>query len=122
MKKIKNYKPYLLFFFISLVFTLTFLISPIYANETINITEFPDLVGDAFTVSSDVAGLILSGAVMLSVGLALAYLKAKGLILIAVEFIAMSGCIMLGWLPYFVMLVVVLIIALFYASRVRRSL
>lgn len=103
---------------------LVMVIIPAYAdsNDTINLTQFPDLVSESFNVDAAVAGLILSTCVMLSLGLALAYLKAKGLILLTVELIAMGGCIMLGWLPIFLSLVVVLLIALFYADKIRRSL
>lgn len=114
--------PLFLLSVISLLITFATVSTPVLANDTVNLTEFPELVGDAFTVNSDVAGLILSSMVLLSIGLALAYLKAKGLILITVELAAMSGLIMLGWLPYFLMLVVVVIISLFFASKIRRSL
>lgn len=109
--------------FLLLILFIIFYIPNTYAtNDTINLTEFPELVGDAFTVNESVAGLILSAMVLLSIGLALAFLKAKGLILIAVEFVAMAGLIYLGWMPYFVMLVIVLILALSYAGKIRRSL
>lgn len=124
MIRLKNWsrKAPLISLFLLILISLLLLTSPVYANDTLNLTEFPDLVGDAFTVNADVAGIILSAMVLLSLGLALAYLKAKGLILITVEFIAMAGLIMLGWLPSFVMLVIVLIVALTFAGRVRRSL
>lgn len=103
---------------------LLFLVLPVLAvdNSTVNMTEFPTLIGESFNVSTVIAGYLLSSGIMLSVGLALAFLKAKGLLLIMVEFVVLAGCIALGWMPYYLMLVIVLIVALMYADKIKRTL
>lgn len=110
-------------FLLSLIIAVFYLSVPVYAtNNTINVTQFPELLGGAFNLSEEIAGLLLSAGVLLSIGLALAFLKAKGLILISVEIAALTVLVMLGWTPYFVMLVIVLLIALMYADKVRRAM
>jgi len=108
------------FFLILLAFT----ISCVHAEEEpdIDITYVPQALADHLNISLFVAELLMSSLVLISVGLTLSILKAKGLLILIVTFPLMGVLVALAWLPVWIFLLLGLLVSLLYSDKIKRML
>ena len=108
---------------LSLFLVLT-LIIPVYADDEpdINLINLPEQLGDAWGISSFAAGLFLSMILFFAFLFPLVIWRKSGLITLIVGFSIMGFCIAIGWLPYWIMLLISLLIAALYASTIRKMM
>jgi len=107
-----------------LFFLALTLIIPVYADDEpdINLVNLPEQLGDAWGISSFAAGLFMSTVLLFAFLLPLVVWRKTGLITLIVGFSIMGFCIAIGWLPYWIMLLISLLIASMYASKIKRAL
>ena len=107
-----------------LFFLVLTLITPVYADDEpdINLVNLPEQLGDAWGISSFAAGLFMSTVLLFAFLLPLVVWRKTGLITLIVGFSIMGFCIAIGWLPYWIMLLISLLIASMYASKIKRAL
>lgn len=113
-----------MFLLVSLFF-LVLTITPVcFAdNETdVDITLFPQQLSERWNISPFAAGVFLSVCVVFAFLLPLSLLKLKGIAYLIIGLCILPFCIAIGWMSYWVMILLVLLIAVLYASRIRRSL
>lgn len=109
---------YILPLFLFLVVTLIF---PVYAEETedIDLYELPSALGTSLGISTVSAGVFLSVLLILPFNLCLMFWKKGGTSLIIVNFIFLGFFTSIGWLPNWTVLLVALILAGLYASKIK---
>lgn len=107
-----------------LFFLVLTLIIPVYADDEpdINLVNLPEQLGDAWGISGFAAGLFMSTIVFFAFLLPLVVWRKSGLITLIVGFSIMGFCIAIGWLPYWIMLLISLLIAAMYASTIKKAL
>lgn len=115
-------KRYLPFFFL----VLTFFIRSAYAEEDINIENLPAQLADAWGITEFAAGIFIS-MILLFTFLIPTLLIAKGkeggtLAIMIVGFGIMGFCISIGYLNYWFLLLITLLVAALYAKRVTETL
>jgi len=82
----------------------------------------PQALGEAWGISTFSAGLLLSTIVLAGLLLAVAILN-KGLLLTLIVSLGTSGFLIpIGWLPYWILLLEVLLLASVYGRRIQKSL
>lgn len=108
-----------LFFLLSLS-----LIIPVYADDDpdINLTNLPEQLSDAWGITEFAAGLFMSTLLCLTFLFPIAMWKKTSFAPLIVGFGVMSFCIAIGWLPYWILLVITLLVASMYASKIKRAL
>lgn len=109
---------------LSLFFLLLTLIIPVYADDEpdVNLVNLPEQLGDAWGISSFAAGLFMSTIMFFAFLLPLVVWRKSGLITLIVGFSIMGFCIAIGWLPYWIMLLISLLIAALYTSTIKKML
>ena len=109
---------------LSLFFLVLTLIIPVYADDEpdINLVNLPEQLGDAWGISSFAAGLFMSTIVLFAFLLPLVVWRKTGLITLIVGFSIMGFCIAIGWLPYWIMLLIFLLTAALYASTIKKMM
>jgi len=103
---------------------LAFTIGCVYAEEEpdVNVMDLPGNLAAHLGVSVFVAEVILSSLFLFSVGLTLSVLKAKGLLILIVTFPLMGVLIAIGWLPFWILLLLSLLVAFMYADKIKKML
>lgn len=86
-------------------------------------TEISDSVANALGITSDQAGFLLSCSVLVSVTLCLALVSKKfNLLTFAVPNIALMGFfISIGWMPYWILLVIAVLLASQFGMKIREA-
>ena len=109
---------------LSLFFLLVTLIIPVYADDEpeVNLVNLPEQLGDAWGISPFAAGLFMSTIVFFAFLFPLIIWRKSGLIVLIVGFSTMGFCIAIGWLPYWIMLLISLLIAALYASTIKKMM
>ena len=84
------------------------------------VEDIPNALADAIGVSVSAAELILSTALMLSAGLTLSVMRKGNMATTAIVMLAMLGMLTaIGWLDGWLLVMVALILALIFGSRLR---
>lgn len=108
-----------LFFLIS-----TILVSPVFAEDEpdINIMNLPEQLASAWGITEFAAGLFMSTLLCLAFLFPIAMWKRTSFAPLIIGLGTMSFCIAIGWLPYWIILLVSLMIAAMYASKIKRMM
>lgn len=88
----------------------------------VDIVYIPQQLSDALNIPLVASEILVSIAIMLSLALPLALLKAKGLLILIIFFPTMGFLVVLGWLPFWLLLVLSLMVALMYADKFKKLL
>jgi len=107
---------------LSLLFLcLITLISPVYASEgeNPNIMEFPQKLSEAIGIPIFASQILLSSIILLMGLLPCAIWGKSHLPALIVGFCLMGFLIAVGWMPYWFLLMITLIVALMFAGKVR---
>lgn len=107
--------------FFLLCFSLTI---PVYAEEEpdINITNLPEQLASAWGITEFAAGLFMSTLLCLAFLFPIAIWKKTTFAPLIVGLGVMGFCIAIGWMPYWILLVISLLIASMYASKIKKAL
>jgi len=101
---------------------LPFFVQVAYAREEISLMDIPELLGEAFGVSTFagglIASLIFSVMVLLPSGMLIRGRHAS-LVMIIEGLGVFAICIAIAWLPLFLIIVLCMIIALLFSGNVR---
>ena len=116
-----------LFYLVLLFAILATLISQAYAVDEsgqVNIQDVPQRLGNALGISDPgtagfVGGLLASAILMFTFILPVALYSKSFLPSMLVGFLLMGTCIGLGWLPYWFLLIIVMLVALMFAGNMR---
>lgn len=110
---------HLLFFFV-----LIFLILPAYAqDEDINLINLPSQLAEHWGITPFASGLFLSSMLGFAFLIpTMILIKRNSIGIVIIGFSVMSFCIAVGWLPYWILLLLCLLIASMYASKISKSL
>jgi len=106
------------------VFLLSlFFVNIVHAQDEVDLSEFPTRLSEMLGIN-EFAGELLASTLLMALFLFPAMMIARGsanqtYIILFVGFSVMGICIALGWLPYFMLLVIVLIVALMFAGKMR---
>lgn len=109
-------------FFLVLTFIFSSLIIPVYAPDdtnTVDLTNFPLRLSEAFNISVFAGGLVASMIVMMAFILPVAIWSKNLTNGIFVGFLCLGFSIAVGWLDIFFILVPALIVAILYAGKMR---
>lgn len=125
MRKPEKYaiKP-LLTITIAIALTALAAIPKAYAGDY-NLTDLPEYVGDYFGVSEFIAGLLCSFMFLLFPTVMIAFTMKKSAntaityTCLIVDFVVMGFLVAIAWLPFWIFLIVSLIIALMFAGQLR---
>lgn len=100
------------------------IIPQVYAEEEpdVDIVYIPQQLSNALNIPLIASEILISLAIMLSLALPLAMLKAKGLLILIIFFSTMGFLVVLGWLPFWLLLVLSLMVAFMYADKFKRML
>lgn len=102
---------------------LLFLIINPVKGDDVNLLDFPEKFGERLGISTFAAGLILSAILLMAVLLPLNLLvRSSGWLNIAIGFSLMGGLVAMTWLPVWVMLMIVLLVAGLYAHKIGKWL
>lgn len=106
-----------------LVFIVLSMIGPVYAPDTVDISEFPQRVADAMGLSL-IAGQLLASSLVLCLFLFPVMLLMnkrhnQSVAVLIVGISVMGFLIAATWLPYWFLLIIVLIVAMMYAGKMR---
>lgn len=89
---------------------------------TLNITEIPNAVGEQLGTGAFAGGVVVSAVVILALVLPTA-LIARGkhgfVPELIMGFLGLTVCVAIGWLSYWVLLVIALLIAVMFAGTMR---
>jgi len=92
-------------------------------SSDIEITQIPAQLAERLGVDVFTASLILSAVIMLFTVCIVAFVIKKGSALtygvLITEFITMGALIALGWLPYWILLITCLLVAIMFADSMR---
>lgn len=110
------------FLSIPLFFLICFsLIIPVYADDPdINIMNLPAQLASAWGITEFAAGLFMSTLLCLAFLFTIAIWKKTAFAPLIVGIGVMGFCIAIGWLPYWILIAVVMLIAAMSASRIKR--
>ena len=110
-------------FLFSLLFFifLSLSIYPVNAQQDpdVNVLNIPQQLSQHLGISVFASQIILSAAVLLAIALPLGIAKVKGILNLVVLFVFMSVLVTIGWLPYWLMILVSLLVAVLYAKAFR---
>lgn len=81
--------------------------------------EVPEAMGSALGVSTDIASLMLACGILFAVLMPMAMVKMKPLPIAATTTLVLALMVGVGWLPVWVLLVVVMMAAATFASFVK---
>lgn len=90
-----------------------------------NLTDIPDGMAEYFNIPAFTAGIIISAGILLFVSCMIAFtLSKRGTQAIAYgvlisDFVTMGALVALGWLPYWIFLVLCLLVAILFAGSLR---
>lgn len=100
------------------------LIYPVYASEgeNVNIMQLPEKLSEALGIPVFASQLLLCSIFLFMFLLPLAIWGKTSLPVIIVGFSVMGTLIALGWLPYWFLLIISLIVALIYAKEIKNLL
>lgn len=107
------------------LFPLLFLlVNPVYAldsNSTVNLMEIPNNLAEQLGIPVFAAQILVSSLFLLAFMLPLAiYTKGKNpLLVLIVAFPLMGFLVAIGWLPVWMMFVIVLITALMFSDKIK---
>ena len=109
---------------ISLFFLIFTLISPVFAEDDpdINIMNLPEQLPSAWGITEFAAGIFMSTLLCLAFLFPIAMWKKTSFTPLIVGLGVMSFCIAIGWLPYWILLAITLLIATLYASKIKRAI
>lgn len=84
------------------------------------VEDIPNALADAIGTSVTAAEMILSAALLLSVGLTLSVMRSGNMATTAIVLLAMLGMLTaIGWLDGWLIVMVALVLALIFGSRLR---
>lgn len=111
------------YFLVSLLFLFSlFSVSPVHASD-IDVTQVPQRTGELFGIPEPntalIGGLIISIVVFMAIVLPSLLFKNKGMSLIF-AFMALSLLVALSWIPAWIMLMILLLIAGMFARNIRK--
>lgn len=110
---------YIFLFFLLLAVT----VSPVLATDPdVNLLDFPSALGARLGIDAFAGGILASFLVGFIVMIFSTLLRARGIVLTVILFFYMGFCVAIQWLPYWLMLGAVLLIAVLYADKIRRGL
>lgn len=92
---------------------------------TINMTDIPTQLATRLQIPTFAGQLIVTLLIMFGLLLPIAILKLKGsgwIIELGIEYLVLTTCIAIGWLPYWLLLAYSLLIALFFSGSIRKWL
>ncbi|MDH5765037.1 MAG: DUF2341 domain-containing protein [Gammaproteobacteria bacterium] len=97
---------------------------PPIVGPDVNLVELPVQLAEHWGISSFAAGIFMSGLLSFGFLLALLLIPKKPSILatMIVGFCVLGFCIAIGWLPYWIMLLISLLIAAIYASTIKKMM
>ena len=102
---------------------LTLFIIPVLAQEEdVNLVNFPTQLAAHWGISTFAAGLFLSSLLAVAFLFPFMLWKKSGLMIVMVGFSVMGFCIAIGWLPYWIMLMLSLLIASMFAGKITKGL
>lgn len=106
-----------------IVFIASMLILPVYAPEGVDLSEFPQQLADAMNLPL-IAGQMLASTLILFLFLAPTLLllnkhASQSTAVLVVGISVMGFLIGAGWLPYWFLLVLCLLVAVMYAGKFR---
>ena len=106
-----------------LVFIVLSLIGSVYAPDVVDISEFPQRLSDAMNLPL-IAGQMLASALVLCLFLLPTMLltnkyRSQSVAVLIVGISVMGFLVATTWLPYWFLLVTVLIVALMYSGKMR---
>lgn len=108
-----------LFFLIFLIV----IIPQVYAEDPdIDIDDLPQRLADHLGIGLFPSQILLSSLAMLSVALTLSLLKAKGILILITCFFTMAFLIAIAWLPYWIMLLVTLLVGVLYSAKIKNMM
>ena len=85
-----------------------------------DITQIPANLGAALGTTSTVGGILASAFLILMFDMPLVIFARNQLMMLAVmTVITLSACVALTWLPFFVLIIVIFMLALLFASEMR---
>lgn len=106
----------LLFFMVLTFFTLT---SVVYAEDSVDLTDFPQQLATQLNMSL-LAGQILATAIVVALCIFVPVLAQNLLGTSIMAIIALTFCIALTWIPYWMLIMVAILIALMVARSFQR--
>lgn len=128
LKVVKN-TPYLtgvILIFITVCLAVSFYTVPVgRATSSYNLTDLDEAVAEAFEIDEFSAGLLISAVILafptIMVGFALYKSRSNAVVygVVIVDFVTMGFLVALGWLPYWIFLIVCLLIAVLMANQFR---
>lgn len=110
--------------FILFLFT-AFFIQIAYCESDYDLTDLDDAVAETLGIDSFTAGLLISAVILtfVTVMVGFSMYKAKSNValygIIITDFVTMAFLVGLGWLPYYIFLVIALLIAVLFAGQIR---
>ncbi len=127
---IRKAKPLRLFLVFSLVFCILFFVSlkvqPVKAEtDSYNLTDLPNGVADYFGIDVFSAEILVSALFLLFTTMlcGVAFYKSQNsavlYAVLVVDFVSMGFLVALGWLPYWIFLMVCLLVAILLAMQLR---
>jgi len=110
----------------SIAFLLSFLISIAHAEADIDISAIPQALADKMGIPLFATQLLCSGILLFIFIMPITLLSRKrGTSPIAellLGFVILGVCLALGWLPYWILLILGLLVALLYADKITGKL
>lgn len=107
---------------IPLILSLLFFISlasTVQAPLDVDITNIPQAVGDAFGVSAWIGGLFMSAIIFLALVMPTLLLRNKAPSMI-LSVMVIAFCVSAGWLDTWIVLIIVLLTSVLWASKIKR--
>lgn len=106
-----------------LVFIVLSLIGSVYAPDVVDVSEFPQRLADAMGLQL-IAGQLLASALVLALFLLPTLLltnkyNSQSMAVLLMGISVMGFLIAATWLPYWFLLIIVLIVAMMYAGKMR---
>lgn len=103
---------------LSLLFFVS-LISIVQAPQDVDITQVDDAIGESLGVSAWVGGLIMSVILFLALVMPTLLLRNKAPSMI-LAFFVIGICVSVGWLDTWLVLIVILLTSVLWASKIKR--
>ena len=109
--------------YLPLLFFVCTLIIPVYADEPdINIMNLPEQLASAWGITEFAAGLFMTTLLCLAFLFPIAIWKKTAFAPLIVGFGVMGFCVAIAWFPVWLMLLLCLLIASMYASKIKRAM
>jgi len=104
---------------IVLSFSFSLVSSLAHAEEEVNLSELPQRLSEMLTIDLFAAQLLLSGLFLMWTIVPTLMLSKNIVAPLAIGFVVMSFCVAMTWLPYWILVVVAMIVALMFAGKMR---